>query len=171
MGGPNVAVLDTTVVSNFASTNSLDVLFDSFEKVVVPTAVVSELERGASEGYDFLADAKAQFDPSKHVTGGGSAHLRRGSKERWTTIRRELDDGEAEALTIAILNGQLLVTDDSDARRLAEEYGAAYTGSIGVLARAIEQERIGAETADRWLRTWRNEYGYRAPVESVHDVL
>lgn len=171
MGGSNVAVLDTTVVSNFASTDSLGVRFSSFESITVPTAVVSELERGVDEGHDFLADAKERLDPSKHVTGGGRAHLRRGSKERWTILRRELDDGEAEALTVAILNGQLLVTDDSDARRLAETYDAAYTGSIGVLARAIEQEQIDPETADRWLRTWRDEYGYRSPVDSIRDVL
>lgn len=72
---------------------------------------------------------------------------------------------------MAILNGHLLVTDDCDARRLAEEYDAAYTGSLGVLARAIEREQIDVETADRWLRTWREEYGYRSPVESIRDVL
>lgn len=171
MGGPKIAVLDTTVVSNFASTDSLDVLFASFEKVNVPTAVIAELERGVQEGYDFLSEAKAQFDPSKHVTNGGEAHLRRGSKERWTIIDQELDDGEAEALTVAILNGHLLVTDDSDARRLAETYDAAYTGSIGVLARAIERDEIDVETADRLLRTWRDEYGYRSPVDTIHDVL
>jgi predicted nucleic acid-binding protein len=171
MGGPKVAVLDTTVISNFASTNSLHVLFATFENVTVPTAVVDELERGVDEGYEFLADAKEWIEPSKHVTGGGKAHLRHGSKERWTIIERELDDGEAEALTIAILNGQLLVTDDSDARRLAEAYDATYTGSIGVLARAIDQEQLDAETADRWLRTWTEEYGYRSPADSVHDVL
>jgi predicted nucleic acid-binding protein len=171
MGGPKIAVLDTTVVSNFASTDSIHVLFDAFEKVNVPTAVISELERGADEGYDFLSEAESKFDPSKHVTSGGEAHLRHGSKERWTIIDRELDDGEAEALTVAILNGHILVTDDSDARRLAEEYDAAYTGSLGVLARAIEQEQIDVETADRWLRTWSEEYGYRSPVESIYDVL
>jgi predicted nucleic acid-binding protein len=74
-------------------------------------------------------------------------------------------------LTVAILNGHILVTDDSDARRLAEEYDATYTGSLGVLARAIEQEQIDVETADRWLRTWSEEYGYLSPVESIYDVL
>lgn len=171
MAGSKIAVLDTTVVSNFASTDSLHVLFDSFEKVTVPVAVVSELEQGVEEGYEFLAEAKAEFEPSKHVTSGGKAHLRRGSKERWTVIGEELDDGEAEALTIAILNGQLLVTDDSDARKLAERYDAAYTGSIGVLARAVERGQIDAPTADDWLRTWSEEFGYRSPVDSIHDVL
>jgi hypothetical protein len=63
MGGPKIAVLDTTVVSNFASTDSIHVLFDAFEKVNVPTAVISELERGADEGYDFLRKPNRSSTP------------------------------------------------------------------------------------------------------------
>lgn len=171
MNAAKIAVLDTTVISNFATTDSLSVLFSSFDTVMVPMAVVSELERGIEEGYDFLSEALDRIDPSTHVTGGGKAQLRRGSKERWTIIERALDSGEAEALTVAILNGALLATDDSDARRLADEYDVAYTGSIGVLARAIDRELIDVNTADEWLETWTKEYGYRSPVESIHDIL
>lgn len=45
------------------------------------------------------------------------------------------------------------------------------TGSIGVLARAVVAERIDLSTADDWLRTWDEEYGYHAPVETMADVL
>ena len=35
----------------------------------------------------------------------------------------------------------------------------------------IEYGHVDRETADEWLRTWRDERGYYAPVESVSELL
>jgi hypothetical protein len=47
-------VLDTTVISNFAASGSLDTLFQTLERPVVVSTVQNELSRGASYGHEFL---------------------------------------------------------------------------------------------------------------------
>ena len=49
--------LDATVLSNFASSETVDQLIAILDRPVTVPAVEAELERGRSEGYDFLEDA------------------------------------------------------------------------------------------------------------------
>jgi hypothetical protein len=57
-------------------------------------------------------------------------------------LEQELDAGEAEALALAIeRQADLMLVDEVEARRVAELYGIAKTGVIGLLIRA-KQENI-----------------------------
>ncbi|WP_238398268.1 hypothetical protein [Halorussus salinus] len=82
-----------------------------------------------------------------------------------------LDPGEAEAFVVAEQTDETLVTDDLAARRLADDYDVAKTGSIGLLVNGIVNDEISVETADTWLDRWRRERDYYAPVESVAEAL
>ena len=55
-------VLDTTVVSNFASTDSLSLLAAVLESPVVVPAVRDELERGLNAGHEYLDIADEWLD-------------------------------------------------------------------------------------------------------------
>jgi len=58
-------------------------------------------------------------------------------------LKRDLDDGEAEVIALAIeLDAQIVLLDESEARRVADLYKLRKTGVIGVLMRAKREDRI-----------------------------
>lgn len=64
-------------------------------------------------------------------------------------LRSSLDDGESEAITLALeIEADLILLDDSDAREKARLYGLKLTGIIGVLLRAKLDGKIGSLKED-----------------------
>lgn len=86
------------------------------------------------------------------------------------TVRERLDSGEASVLRCARQVNGVVATDDSDARSLATEIDLDVVGSLGVLARAVQDDELSVARADERLIDWR-EYGCFSPVESVEAVL
>lgn len=60
-GYPQPVYLDTTVISNFASTNSVEFLVHVLEAPVVVSAVRDEIERGVEHGHEYLTSAVKTF--------------------------------------------------------------------------------------------------------------
>ncbi len=163
-GYPQPVVLDTTVVSNFASTDSIALLTAVLESPVVVPAVRDELERGLDAGHEYLDTAVDVLDDELPVRAVSA-------DDRVQEIRDRLDPGEAESLLGAIEHGGTLATDDLAARKIADQRDVPVTGSIGLLVLGVESGRIDHDTADEWLDTWRERRGYYAPVESVSEIL
>lgn len=164
---PPPIVFDATVLSNFASSDSVDLLVELFSAPTTTPAVVAELERGIEHGHEFLTSAVSRCDDSIEVR---ATDRNTDSVDR-ATVRNRLDAGEAEAfLTTLDLDGTI-ATDDLAARELAREHGAPVTGSIGILVVGIERGRLDPSTANEWLAVWREERGYFAPVDRIEDVL
>jgi predicted nucleic acid-binding protein len=161
---PSPVFLDTTVVSNFASTDGITFLTTLLDSPVVSPAVRDEIERGEHAGYEYLGvavDALGESLPIREVP----------SEADDSDIRDHLDIGEAESILGALAHGGTVATDDLAARRVAERRDLLVTGSIGLLVFGVERERIDSETADEWLDGWRKHRGYYAPVESVKELL
>jgi predicted nucleic acid-binding protein len=161
---PQPLVLDTTVLSNFSSTDSVSLLNSILTSPVVVPAVRDELERGLEAGHDYLDTAVGALDEELPVQPLSS-------DENYRDIRNRLDPGEAESLIGAIEYGGTLATDDLAARGIANEREVPITGSIGILLLGVESGHIDRSTADAWLDVWREERGYYAPVESVTEIL
>jgi predicted nucleic acid-binding protein len=131
-GAPaRATVLDTTVLSNFAQVDGVELLLD-LPRLVTVEGVAEELE--------------AQLFES-------------------------LDPGEAQALAVAEATNGMVVTDDGDARRTAGQRGVKVTGSIGLLGRFVEDTHISAETADRYLKRWIDDAGFRSPARDFEAFL
>lgn len=159
--------LDTTVLSNFASSGSLDWLVALLDPPAAVPTVRDEIERGREHGHRFLDDAAETLGdgiPLLEVNGDTTSPEDR-------EIRRRLDAGEADSLIGALEYGGTLATDDLAARELASEYDVPVTGSIGLLVLGIERDVLNTGTANGWLATWRDERGYYAPVETIEDAL
>jgi predicted nucleic acid-binding protein len=161
---PQPAFLDTTVISNFASTSSVEFLVHLLEAPIVVPAVRDEIERGVKHGHEYLTSAVEAFDNGLAVSDVPPEIGRASLHER-------LDPGETETLRGAVEHDGTVATDDLAARRLATELDMPVTGSIGLLVLGIKREHIDSETADEWLEVWRDERGYYAPVESVTELL
>lgn len=168
MSEGRLLVLDATVISNFASSCSLEWLSRQIADPVVPVAVYRELQRGREAGYEFLRDALA-FCEYPTVRIERTAVARGGANER--PHADILDDGEAATLTYAEEANGVLATDDGIARRTARSRSVPVTGSVGLLADGVNDDSITVERADQWLQTWVEERGYYAPVETVSQAL
>jgi predicted nucleic acid-binding protein len=161
-------VLDATVLSNYASTESVTWLTTTLENLQTVPAVRTELEQGREVGYAYLEHALDVVDSG----GIGIAETAPEQlQQEYSTVQTRLDPGEAEALVAAHTADGTLVTDDGPARALAADYDIALTGSIGLLVRGVVLEDLTVETADEWLTTWIEDRHYYAPVDSVTAAL
>ena len=58
-------------------------------------------------------------------------------------LKRDLDEGEAEVIALALEHkSDLILLDEAEARRIAGRYDLAKTGVVGVLIRAKREEKI-----------------------------
>lgn len=162
-------VLDSTVFSNFASSESLTWLTSSFSDLVTTPTVERELRDGVNEGYSFLRPAVRAIDDERVPVLGSVGEIANSPEMR--SVFSRLDRGEAEALVIAQQDDGTLLTDDMAARNLADERGVPTTGSVGLLVNGVHRDLLSEETADEWLDTWRAERGYYAPVETIAEVV
>ena len=156
--------LDATVISNYASTDSIGFVVQVVEAPVVVPAVRDEIEQGVDFGHEYLTGAVEAFDEGLPISDEPA-------EIQGMNLGERLDAGEAEALRGAAEHDGTIATDDLAARRLGSELDVPVTGSIGLLILGIKQDRTGTQTADEWIESWRNQRGYYAPVESVTELL
>lgn len=161
-------VLDATVLSNYASTDSVRWLATTLDDPQTVPAVRTELEQGREVGYAYLENALDVLESGRI---GIAETAPEQLQQDYPTVQTRLDPGEAEALVAAHTADGTLVTDDGAARSLATEYNVALTGSIGLLVRGVVLEELAVKTADEWLTTWIEERNYYAPVDSVTAAL
>ncbi|MXR43019.1 hypothetical protein GRX01_16940 [Halobaculum sp. WSA2] len=157
-------VLDATVLSNYASTDSVTWLTTTLDTLQTVPAVRDELEQGREVGYAYLEHALDVLESGRiEIAETAPEQL----QQDYPKVQTRLDPGEAEALVAAHTADGTLVTDDGPARSLTTEYDIALTGSIGLLVRGVVRDELTVETADQWLTTWIDEQNYYAPVDSV----
>lgn len=174
MTGGDRIVLDTTVLSNYARSGSVDWLAETVPVPLTVHAVRQELERARDEGYEFVEPALRQLDPVDAAPADPTDRISvvpLGGLPRNDAPEsvEALDRGEAHALYCAWPEG-VLATDDRDARELARKRSVFVTGSVGLLVDGITRGELDIPTADDWLETWR-EHGYYSPVDSVTELL
>jgi predicted nucleic acid-binding protein len=152
----NPSVLNTTVLSNFSSIDRIDLLVSLTGICTVPV-VQAELEDGVGD-HPFLGPAVNAVGEVIPV-----APISETVANRDAVTRGYLDPGESQAYALADVHDGRLLTDDGDARQFAKEQGVSVVGSIGVLLAAIDAEKIDEATANNWLQTWVDDFGYRVP--------
>jgi predicted nucleic acid-binding protein len=158
----NPTVLNTTAPSNFAYIDRLD-LFEALPRVCTVPAVRRELRAGV-DSYPYLQRALDSIGDTIPVVA-----LNESADDAATELASRLDPGEAHAFAVADIHDGTLVTDDGPARTLARDADLAVTGSIGVLIRAVDDDRLSEADADRWLKQWIDETDYRAPSRDFSD--
>ena len=90
--------------------------------------------------------------------------------ERVAEFAEVLDDGEAEALALAVeIPGCSLLLDESRGRRLAERLGLDVVGTLGVLVRAKRARLIPA--VGPLIAALRDEHGFHVAGEVVISAL
>ncbi len=124
-------IADSTPLINFAAIHRLDVLEQLFGMLVIPKAVETELlEKG--ERYPSAKELKrADFIDV----------IRINDLALCNSLKIDLDQGEAEVITLALeQNAELLLLDEIAGRTVAKFHNIPFTGSIGCL---VEAKRTG----------------------------
>lgn len=125
-------ICNATPLINFAAINRLDILKEVFGQVIIPQAVYDETTVSGFLWSQFILQAVAS---------------------EWLQVRTvsnidpiislELDDGEREAIALALETGvNKILLDERDARKVAQSIGLRLIGTLGILLLAKEKHII-----------------------------
>jgi predicted nucleic acid-binding protein len=126
-----IVVSDTSAIINLAIIGRLDLLHQLYSEIVIPAAVYQEIVvQGAGKPGAVEVQTQPWFKQQAVVDTAFVSQL-----------RRDLDDGEAEAIVLAReMSADLLLIDDQAARLHAARLGLRFIGLLGVL---LEGKKAG----------------------------
>ena len=115
------------MICNLFFISQLELLPKLFETVIIPPKVLAELIELEKFGYDINPITNAAFLSVESPS----------NKNLITKLMVELDEGEAEAIALAVeLNADLILIDETKGRTIAKNVGLEITGLLGILLRA-----------------------------------
>jgi len=125
-------VCNATPLINFAAINRLDILQTTFRQIVIPQAVYYETTIVSFPGSEFILQAIAakwlQVISVSTIT---------------LNIPPELDNGEREAIALALETGERqILLDEREARQVAQNLGLQTIGTLGILLLAKNRKII-----------------------------
>lgn len=130
-----IVVSDASPIISLATVGQLDLLQKLYGTVIIPQAVRNEI-MGEEEGHPGIPAVKtAKWIETREVA----------NQLTVMSLQLELDEGEAEAITLAVeLKADLLLVDERKGRRLASRLGLKFIGLMGVLVEAKKRNLLPA---------------------------
>lgn len=128
-------ISNTSPITNLAGIGQLDFLRQLYGTVTIPQAVYKEMV-----GLSRTVPGTLEVQTLRWITAQPVTDL-----NQIETLRAILDQGEAEAIVLAMeLNAELLIIDERPGRAIARQYSLNITGVLGVLLEAKRQGVIFA---------------------------
>ncbi len=128
-------ISNTSPITNLAGIGQLDLLRQLYGTVTIPQAVYKEMV-----GLSRTVPGTLEVQTLRWITAQPVTDL-----NQIETLRAILDQGEAEAIVLAMeLNAELLIIDERPGRAIARQYSLNITGVLGVLLEAKRQGVIFA---------------------------
>jgi len=160
-----IIVSNTSPIINLAAIGKLDLLEKHFGKIIIPRAVYDEIT------------IKGRGEPGDREVRTANWIEVRELKDIpiLTILRRELDEGEAASIALALeLKADLLLIDETDARITASKLGLRYIGLLGVLVRAkrkgcIKKVKPVMDSLKEQAGFWINEELYQYILDTVGE--
>lgn len=153
------AVVDNTLLSNFAHIQQPKLLAVAFDQPVTVRAVMDELVVGIQATR--IPSVDWSWLPVIELTDDEHAMAER--------LNQTLGRGEAECIALAKSRQWIILTDDRDARRTAREAGLIVSGTLGALMNLVRGNALSLAGADAFLTTMKQS-GYRCPVNSLSEL-
>lgn len=163
MPNSDLVVSDTSPLLNLALIDRLELLEAQFESITAPEVVWEELMAG-----------EAGVSEVRELRNRGTLSLVQVERDSfYVELVRQLDEGEAAAITYAVDNdASQLLLDEREGRKAARRHEIPVTGVVGVLMRAAMQGTVEIETElDRLQEAgfWLSDELYREAVRRVND--
>jgi uncharacterized protein len=120
-------VADTSPLIFLAKLNRLDLLREGAEEILVPQAVVEEVQQYQDEARQKIEDALDLWLKVTPVRDRRVAEV----------LLAHVDRGEAETIALALeVRAERVIMDDLDGRRLSRRVGLTAVGTLGLLLAA-----------------------------------
>ena len=160
-------LFDTVTLSNFALSNSLDLLVRRYEqRLLVTTEILSEVAAGVTAGHAALR-AIAECVRARRFR---QTSLDWQERVVFGELLGHLGAGEASCIAVACYRHGVVVTDDRAARACCVDRKIRFTGTVGILKASCLDGQITADEADEMLSAM-VEHGFSAPVSKIRDIL
>lgn len=128
-----IVVSNTSPLTNLAAIGQFHLLETLYAQIWIPEAVVSELNANGVQWPGSRQTRQAPWIRRQRVT----------NRALVTTLQGDLDQGEAEAIALALeLQADLLLIDEKEGRRTAQRLGLRVTGVVGLLVEAKAQAKL-----------------------------
>jgi predicted nucleic acid-binding protein len=154
-------LLDNTVLTNYAQVGRPHIVSDIWGEMICTTPeVLAEYAAGTMTGV--VPDGV--WDTLQSVALSTEEH------QFALSLPSRLGSGERSCLAVAVYRGWLFVSDDADARLIANRLGVPITGTLGILIRAVKEGVISFDTAEGLLQAM-IAYGYHTPVQTLSNLI
>jgi hypothetical protein len=132
-----LVISDASTLIHLVNIGRLALLRDFFDQIVVPPAVWKEVVD--------LGEGRLGAEEIRQAASSGWMTVEAPSDNAFIrALSRDLDDGEAEVIALAVeRKAGLILVDETEARRVADLYRIPKTGIIGLLLRAKREKIIG----------------------------
>ena len=128
-----IVVSDISPIINLAAVGQIQLLQKLFQKIVIPQAVYKE-----------IAIVGSGLPGSKEVD--VLSWIECVEVDNWPLVkmlRKELDEGEAEAIALAVVNNaDLLLLDERIGREVASRLGIQFIGVLGIIIHAKQNGHL-----------------------------
>jgi predicted nucleic acid-binding protein len=165
-------IFDTTVLSNLAAVERVDLLERRYRQVAFTTIeVADELRRGFQGGYNYLEAVLLQIQALSPY-----GWLRIASPKTTTELQLRsefdllLDPGEASCLALAVSRDLILVTDDLAARKVARERDVRLTGTLGILITLVREGSLSLAEGNEILARM-IALRYHSPLNRLDELV
>ncbi len=146
-----IVVADSSVLIGLSSIGQLHLLKMFLnEEILIPSAVWSEVVEHGGGRPGAKQIKSSPWISVRSVNDSSLLHL----------LKRDLDAGEAEAIALAKeIKAELILLDERDARKIAQSLSLRILGTVGVLIKAKQSERI--ESLQSMLDALRDQAQFR----------
>lgn len=122
-------VANTTPLIALADIGQLELLHQLYDEILIPDAVMSEIESGPAR----TQVTNAQWIIKRSIN----------SPERKSLFKSRLHSGEVEVIILAEdEKADLIIMDDNTAKKTAKYLGLNVTGTLGILLRAKREGKV-----------------------------
>lgn len=131
---PEVVISNTSPIFYLHRLRLLDLLQKLYQKIIVPKAVVAELEAGRRQGEDVPEIDSYEWIETQTIR-----------SPQILGLSTDFGSGETEVLALALEESDsLVIIDERLARQIARLRGLRVTGTAGVLLKAKQEGYISA---------------------------
>ncbi len=126
-------VSNASPLIHLAKIGQLNLLHEFFGEIAIPRAVYKECIIEGEKRQEIAIIKNANW---LHVCNVSDKNL-------VTVLQSELDNGESEAIALALeKSADLILLDDAEAREKARLYHLKITGTLGILLRAKKEDKL-----------------------------
>jgi len=146
-------VSDSTTLIVLFDLDRTDLLSNLFSSIIIPTSVYKEIStKNVLVMPSFMSIVDVQ------------------NSELLESLKMILDDGESEAIALAVETKSKLIIDEKKGRKIAINQGLEIIGLLGIVYLNVKREFLVKQQAIKLLEDIQ-EHGYRINKQIINDML